>query len=131
MNGVDYLLKNKRELIDAAFAINEGAGGLLSSDGQKHLVLHVQAGEKIHQVYTLEVTNKGGHSSRPERDNAIYRLARATLKVEELVFPLELTPVVREYFRVTGPTLGGEMGAAMSAVAKNPERPGGAGDAHE
>ena len=120
VNGVDYLLTNKRELIDAAFAINEGAGGLLSSDGQKHLVLQVQAGEKIHQVFTLEVSNKGGHSSRPERENAIYRLARATLKVEDLAFPLELTPVVREYFRVTGPTLGGEIGAAMSAVAKNP-----------
>ncbi len=120
VNGVDYLLKNKRELIDAAFAINEGAGGLLSEDGQKHLVLQVQAGEKIHQVYTLEVTNKGGHSSRPERDNAIYRLARAALKVEGLAFPLELTPVVREYFRITGPTLGGDIGAAMSAVAKNP-----------
>jgi acetylornithine deacetylase/succinyl-diaminopimelate desuccinylase-like protein len=120
VNGVDYLLKNKRELIDAAFAINEGAGGLLASDGKKHLVLQVQAGEKIHQVYTLEVTNKGGHSSRPERENAIYRLARATLKVEELAFPLELTPVVREYFRVTGPTLGGEIGTAMSAVARDP-----------
>jgi len=125
VNGVDYLLKNRRELIDAAFAINEGAGGLLSSDGQKHLVLQVQAGEKIHQVYALEVTNKGGHSSRPERDNAIYRLARATLKVEELTFPIELTPVVREYFRVTGPTLGGEIGAAMSAVAKEPNDPAG------
>jgi acetylornithine deacetylase/succinyl-diaminopimelate desuccinylase-like protein len=120
VNGVDYLLKNRRELIDAAFAINEGAGGLLSADGQKHLVLQVQAGEKIHQVYSLEVTNKGGHSSRPEPDNAIYRLARATLKVEELAFPLELTPVVREYFRVTGPTLGGDIGAAMSAAAKDP-----------
>jgi len=120
VNGVDYLLKNRRELIDAAFAINEGAGGLLSSDGQKHLVLQVQAGEKIHQVYTLEVSNKGGHSSRPERENAIYRLARATLKVEDLAFPLELTPVVREYFRVTGPTLGGGIGDAMTAAAKDP-----------
>lgn len=121
VNGVDYLLQNRRELIDAAFAINEGASGLLSSDGQKHLVLQVQAGEKIHQVYSLEVTSKGGHSSLPERENAIYRLARATLKVEELTFPLELTPVVREYFRVTGPALGGEVGAAMTAVAKNPD----------
>jgi acetylornithine deacetylase/succinyl-diaminopimelate desuccinylase-like protein len=120
VNGVDYLLQNRRELIDAAFAINEGAGGLLAADGRKHLVLQVQAGEKIHQVYKLEVTSKGGHSSRPERDNAIYRLARATLKVEQLAFPLELTPVVREYFRVTGPTLGGEIGTAMSAVAKDP-----------
>lgn len=120
VNGIDYLLKNHRELIDAAFAINEGAGGLLSPDG-KPLVLQVQAGEKIHQVYSLEVTNPGGHSSRPVPDNAIYRLAAATLKVSQLKFPVQVTPVVREYFRVTGPLIGGEVGAAMSAVAKNPD----------
>jgi len=121
VNGVDYLLQNRRELIDAAFAINEGASGLLSADGKKPLVLQVQAGEKIHQVYSLTVTNPGGHSSRPVPDNAIYRLARASLAVERLKFPLELTPVVREYFRVTGPTLEGEIGAAMTTVARNPD----------
>jgi acetylornithine deacetylase/succinyl-diaminopimelate desuccinylase-like protein len=120
VNGVDYILKNRRELIDAAFAINEGAGGLLSKDG-KPLTLHVQAGEKIHQVYELQVTNPGGHSSRPVPDNAIYRLAAATQKVSQLSFPIQVTPVVREYFRVNGPLVGGEIGAAMSAVAKNPD----------
>ena len=119
VNGVDYILKNRRELIDAAFAINEGAGGLLSEDG-KPLALQVQAGEKIHQVFTLEVTNPGGHSSRPVPENAIYRLAAATQKIAQLSFPIQVNPVVREYFRVTGPMLGGEIGAAMSAVAKNP-----------
>jgi acetylornithine deacetylase/succinyl-diaminopimelate desuccinylase-like protein len=119
VNGVDYILKNRRELIDAAFAINEGAGGLLSEDG-KPLALQVQAGEKIHQVYTLEVTNPGGHSSRPVPENAIYRLAAATQKVAQLSFPIQVNPVVREYFRVTGPMLGGDIGAAMTAVAKNP-----------
>jgi len=84
-------------------------------------VVQVQAGEKIHQVYTLEVTNPGGHSSRPVADNAIYRLAAATQKIATLTLPVELTPVVREYFRVTGPLLGGEIGAAMTAVAKNPQ----------
>ena len=118
-NGVDYLLQHRRELIDAAFAINEGAGGLLSESG-KPLALQIQAGEKIHQVYTLTVTNPGGHSSRPVPENAIYRLATATQKLAQLAFPIELTPVVREYFRVTGPLLGGEIGTAMSAVARNP-----------
>jgi acetylornithine deacetylase/succinyl-diaminopimelate desuccinylase-like protein len=120
VNGVDYLLKNHRELIDAAFALNEGAGGLLSADG-KPLTLQVQAGEKIHQVFTLEVTNPGGHSSRPVPDNAIYRVAAAAEKVGQLSFPVQVTPVVREYFRVSGPLIGGEVGAAMSAIAKNPE----------
>jgi acetylornithine deacetylase/succinyl-diaminopimelate desuccinylase-like protein len=119
VNGVDYLLKNRRELIDAAFAINEGAGGLLSEQG-KPITLHVQAGEKIHQVYTLSVTNPGGHSSRPVPENAIYRLAVATQKIAQLSFPIEVTPVVREYFRITGPLLGGETGAAMTAVANDP-----------
>jgi acetylornithine deacetylase/succinyl-diaminopimelate desuccinylase-like protein len=122
VNGVDYLLKNHRELIDAAFALNEGAGGLLSADG-KPLTLQVQAGEKIHQVFTLEVTNPGGHSSRPVPDNAIYRVAAAAEKVGQLSFPVQVTPVVREYFRVSGPLIGGEVGAAMSALAKNPEDP--------
>ena len=119
VNGVDYLLKNRRELIDAAFAINEGAGGLLSEEG-KPLTLQVQAGEKIHQVFSLEVTHRGGHSSRPLPDNAIYRLAAAIQRVAGLSFPVEVNPVVREYFRVTGPLLGGATGAAMSAVAKDP-----------
>lgn len=122
VNGVDYILKNRPELIDAAFAINEGAGGLLSKEG-KPLALQVQAGEKIHQVYSLEVANPGGHSSRPVPDNAIYRLAAATQKIAQLSFPVAVTPVVREYFRVTGPVLGGGIGAAMSAVAKNPSDP--------
>jgi acetylornithine deacetylase/succinyl-diaminopimelate desuccinylase-like protein len=120
VNGVDYLLKNRRELIDSAFALNEGAGGLLSADG-KPLTLQVQAGEKIHQVFSLEVTNPGGHSSRPVPDNAIYRLAVATQKIAQLSFTVQVTPVVREYFRVSGPLVGGDVGAAMSAIAKNPD----------
>jgi len=120
VNGIDYILQNHRNLFDVAFAINEGAGGLLSDDG-KPMVLQVQAGEKIHQVYTLEVTNPGGHSSRPVPDNAIYRLMTATGKVSKLSFPVQVTAVNREYFRITGPLLGGEIGAAMTAVAKNPD----------
>ena len=119
VNGAEYILQNKRQLIDAAFALNEGGGGLLSDTG-KPLALQVQAGEKIHQVYSLEVTNPGGHSSRPVPDNAIYRLMQATTKVSQISFPVQVTPVVREYFRITGPTLGGPIGAAMTAVAKDP-----------
>jgi acetylornithine deacetylase/succinyl-diaminopimelate desuccinylase-like protein len=120
VNGIDYILKNHRDWFDVAFALNEGAGGLLSDAG-KPLVLQVQAGEKIHQVYTMEVTNPGGHSSRPSPDNAIYRLMAAAKKVSTLSFPVQVTPVNREYFRITGPILGGEIGAAMTAVAKNPD----------
>ena len=120
INGIDYILNNHKHWFDVAFALNEGAGGLLSEDG-KALVLQIQAGEKIHQVFELEVTNPGGHSSRPMPDNAIYHLMAAGDKVAKLSFPVQVTPVTREYFRITGPILGGEIGKAMSAVAKNPD----------
>jgi acetylornithine deacetylase/succinyl-diaminopimelate desuccinylase-like protein len=119
INGVDYILTHHRDWFDVAFALNEGAGGLLSEDGRP-LVLQIQAGEKIHQVFELEVTNPGGHSSRPTPENAIYQLMAATEKVAQLTFPAQVTPVTREYFRITGPILGGEIGRAMSAVASDP-----------
>ena len=119
VNGVDYILKNRRELIDADFALNEGGGGTLSKDG-KPLALDIQAGEKMHQVFTLEVVNPGGHSSRPVPDNAIYHLSAALKKVEAYKFPIQLTPVNKEFFAKMGPLTGGELGAAMSAYAKDP-----------
>lgn len=119
INGVDYILTHHRGWLDVAFALNEGAGGLLSEDGRP-LVLQIQAGEKIHQVFELEVTNPGGHSSRPIPQNAIYQLMAATQNVSQLTFPAQVTPVTREYFRITGPILGGEIGRAMSAVASDP-----------
>ena len=72
-NGAEWLANNRRELIDAAFALNEGGGGRLSPDG-KPLALSVQVAEKTAQNYTLEARNPGGHSSMPRPDNAIYEL---------------------------------------------------------
>src|SRR5271170_2245564 len=75
-NGAQWLTQNNRELIDAAFALNEGGWGELDTSGHR-VSLDVEAGEKFPQNYRLEVTNPGGHSSRPVKDNAIYRLAAA------------------------------------------------------
>ncbi len=76
-NGANYLATHERGLIDAAFALNEGGGGRLDATG-KRLALSVQAAEKYPQSYRLEVTNPGGHSSRPVPDNAIYPSRPAT-----------------------------------------------------
>lgn len=119
VNGVDYLLQHHRDWLQAEFAINEGAGGVLAPDGRP-LALNVQAGEKIHQVYTLTVTNPGGHSSRPTPDNAIYRLSAGLGRLSDFEFPVELTPVTQTFFERVAPLVGGEMGAAMSALARNP-----------
>jgi acetylornithine deacetylase/succinyl-diaminopimelate desuccinylase-like protein len=98
LNGAEWLTQNRRELIDAAFAINEGASGELDASG-KRLLLQVQAGEKLAQNYRLEVTNPGGHSSRPVKDNAIYRLAGALKRIEAYEFPPQFTDGNRAYFR--------------------------------
>jgi acetylornithine deacetylase/succinyl-diaminopimelate desuccinylase-like protein len=120
VNGVDYLLRNHRSWLQADFAINEGAGGVLSEDGRR-IALNVQAGEKIHQVYTLTVTNQGGHSSRPVPENAIYRLSRGLDRLSAHQFPVELNAVTRAFFERMAPIVGGETGAAMTALARDPE----------
>jgi acetylornithine deacetylase/succinyl-diaminopimelate desuccinylase-like protein len=97
-NGAQWLSEHERDLIDAAFALNEGAFGEL--DAQRHPVaLEIQAGEKLSQNFRLEVTNPGGHSSRPVKDNAIYRLAGALKRIEPYEFPAQFTDGNRAYFR--------------------------------
>jgi acetylornithine deacetylase/succinyl-diaminopimelate desuccinylase-like protein len=96
-NGAEWLTQNRRDLIDAAFALNEGAWGELDASGRR--VSHdVEAGEKSYQDYRLEVTNPGGHSSRPVKDNAIYHLAAALTKISAYEFPVQFNDVNRAYF---------------------------------
>src|ERR1700744_3676933 len=96
-NGAQWMTQNQRELIDAEFAINEGAWGELDAQGNK-VVMQIQAGEKFPQNYRLEATNRGGHSSRPVKDNAIYHVANALTKVEAYEFPAMFTDASRAYF---------------------------------
>jgi acetylornithine deacetylase/succinyl-diaminopimelate desuccinylase-like protein len=118
-NGASYIATHERKLIDAAFALNEGAGGRLDANG-KPIALNIEAGEKFPQDYQFEVTNPGGHSSRPSKNNAIYHLAAALTRVSEYEFPIEFTDASRANLTQMAPLVGGEMGAAMSALAKDP-----------
>ena len=120
-NGVDYLLKNHRELVDAAFVINEGGGGVMQNG--RRLTNGVQAAEKVYQSFTLEVKNPGGHSSRPRSDNAIYQLARALLAVEALQFPVELNEVTRATFVQGKSSMTAELAAAVDGILESPPNP--------
>jgi acetylornithine deacetylase/succinyl-diaminopimelate desuccinylase-like protein len=118
-NGAEWLAANKRALIDAEFALNEGGGG--RTDGKGKLVVQtMQVGEKAVQNYRIETTNPGGHSSIPVRDNAIYELADALVKIRAHEFPLELSETTRAFFAKSGGARGGEMGAAMVAISRDP-----------
>lgn len=118
-NGAEWLAANRRELIDAEYALNEGGGGL--SDGKGKLVVQtIQIGEKAYQDFTLTTTNKGGHSSQPIRDNAIYAMADAVTKVRDFEFPLEFNDTNRAFFAKSGALRSDAMGKAMVALAANP-----------
>jgi acetylornithine deacetylase/succinyl-diaminopimelate desuccinylase-like protein len=119
-NGAQYLAKNKRDLIDAAFAINEGGSGRLDAKG-KPVFSGIQVGEKLSQNYRLEVTNPGGHSSRPMPDNAIYHLAHALTKIEAYRFPVMFSDTTRDYFTRLEATEAADQNAAILALLKNPQ----------
>ncbi len=120
VNGAAWLAENRRDLIDAAFALNEGAGGALDAAGGKPVVHNIQAGEKTSVSYRLEAVNPGGHSSRPVPDNAIYQLARAIDRIAAYTFPVQMNDTTRGYFTKMAPVVGGDMGAAMTAIVANP-----------
>jgi acetylornithine deacetylase/succinyl-diaminopimelate desuccinylase-like protein len=118
-NGVDWLLKNHRELVDAAFVLNADAGGLNTEKG-KPVNLGVEATEKLYADFRLTVTNPGGHSSLPKKDNAIYHLADALGRLEAYQFPFELNVVTRGYFEAMEKIEKGELAADMRGVLKTP-----------
>jgi acetylornithine deacetylase/succinyl-diaminopimelate desuccinylase-like protein len=110
-NGVRWLLQNHRDLIDAELAINEGGGGALRNGSPFRLA--VQLAEKVYQTYQLEVTDRGGHSAAPRRDNPIYRLAEALRALAQFEFPPRLNPVTRAFFERMAAA---ETGATAEAI---------------
>jgi acetylornithine deacetylase/succinyl-diaminopimelate desuccinylase-like protein len=118
-NGVDWLLKNHRDLIDAEYILNPDAGTFQMDQG-KRLVVGIQASEKLYADFQLEVHNKGGHSSLPRPDNAIYQLADGLTRLEHYTFPFELNEVTRAYFAQQAEIVGGAEGADMKAILHTP-----------
>lgn len=117
-NGAQWLTQNRRDLIDAEFALNEGGGG--RTDGKGRLMVQtIQVGEKVYQDYKLTVTNPGGHSSQPVPQNAIYDMGRALEKIAQHTFPAEFSDTTRAFFAKAGALRGDETGRAMIALTKD------------
>ncbi len=116
-NGVEWLLANHRDLIDAAFVINMDAGDPVVMNG-KRLMRTVQASEKVFVTFKLEVHNAGGHSSLPTKDNAIYRLAAALGRLSAYDFPAQLNEITRASFARWGQLQQGQLATDMAALAQ-------------
>ncbi len=121
-NGAQWLSRNRRDLIDAGFALNEGGGGRLDADG-KPVFLALQVAEKTSQDYWLETRNPGGHSSVPRPDNAIYELSAALGRVAAYSFPVHINPTTQVFFSKTAklPSVNPSLGVAMAAIAADPD----------
>jgi acetylornithine deacetylase/succinyl-diaminopimelate desuccinylase-like protein len=114
-NGVQYLLATEPQTLQAGWVVNEGGKGTLDENG-KPVSFGVQIGEKIYQDFTLVTTSPGGHSARPTDDNAIDRLAAALVRVSQYKFPINATPVTKEFFRRSAAHYSGQDAADMLAI---------------
>lgn len=117
-NGVAWLLENRRELIDAEYALNEGGGGMVVAG--KRISNNVQASEKKYLNFIVEATNPGGHSSVPRPDNAIYELSKALLGIGSYHHPVNLNEVTEAFFSRSANLVEPEMGAMMRRVLEDP-----------
>lgn len=118
-NGVDWLLKNRRDLIDAGFVLNADSGGVTTVKG-KPVNVDIEVSEKLYADFQLTATNPGGHSSLPVPDNAIYHIADALSRLERTPFPFELNTVTRTYLERRGALETGQTAADMKAILRTP-----------
>ncbi len=121
-NGVEWLLKNHRDWIDAEYCINLDGGDFMSKQGKK-IYAAMQASEKVYLDFQLEVRNPGGHSSRPTRDNAIYHLAEGLARLAKFEFPVDLNEVTRSMLERSATLETGQLAADMKGAAQNPQEP--------
>jgi len=117
-NGVAWLLAKHKNLVEAAFVLNEGGAGQIK-DG-RYVANEVQVAEKVYANFKLEVTNPGGHSSRPTRDNAIVHLAAGLARLGAHEFPVELDDTTRAMFASLGRIPGMKDAADLAAMARKP-----------
>jgi len=118
-NGVEWLIKNHKELIDAEFCINPDGGGGDSRNGQ-NITMAIQTSEKIYMTFRLEVKNKGGHSSLPVKDNAIYTLAAGLIRLQAFDFPVQLNETTRNFFEKVANSERGQVKSDILAILMNP-----------
>ena len=118
-NGVEWLLKEHRDWVDAEYCINLDGGEFEQQNG-KRLLAAMQGSEKVYADFQFESVNPGGHSSEPVRDNAIYHLAGALARLRDYDFPVKVNEITQNYFARTAEISPGDSAADLKAVAKDP-----------
>lgn len=120
-NGARWLARERRELVDAEFGLNEGGYGRMRAG--RRISNTVQASEKVYADFELEARGSGGHSSLPTPDNAVYHLAAALVRVAAYRFPVRVGEVARAFFERMAGIEGGRTAEDMRAVLRDPPDP--------
>jgi acetylornithine deacetylase/succinyl-diaminopimelate desuccinylase-like protein len=118
-NGIDWLLREHRDWMEAEYCINLD-GGEFEKDKDKRLLAGIQASEKVYVDFQFESRNPGGHSSVPSPDNAIYHLAGALSRLQSYAFPVKINEITRSYFAQTAAMESGQLAADMKAATRQP-----------
>src|SRR5947207_9771007 len=118
-NGVDWLLKQHRDWIEAEYCINLD-GGEFEKENGKRILAAIQASEKVYVDFQFESLNPGGHSSVPTPDNAIYHLAGALARLQSFSFPLEVNEITRSYFERNPAMENGQLASDMKSSVNPP-----------
>jgi acetylornithine deacetylase/succinyl-diaminopimelate desuccinylase-like protein len=118
-NGASWLVENHRGLVDAEYVINPDSGGVELDHGRP-VMAAVEATEKVYSDFQITATDRGGHSSLPRKDNAIYELTTALNKLAAYTFPFELNAVTRNYFKSLAARETGETAVDMLAILADP-----------
>jgi acetylornithine deacetylase/succinyl-diaminopimelate desuccinylase-like protein len=118
-NGIDWLLKERRDWIDAEYCVNLD-GGEFDKKGSKKLQAAIQTSEKVYADFQFESRNPGGHSSLPSPDNAIYHLSGALARLQNFDFPVKIDETTRKYFRESARQMAGPEVADLIAAAHEP-----------
>lgn len=122
--GAQYLVNQRRDLVDAEFALNSDGGGvMLDEENDEPLAFVVQTSEKVYVSFILEATDPGGHSSIPRADSAISRLARTLADLQEFRFPVDFNETSRAFFRRSLPMLPSDLQPVIEGLLDDPEDP--------
>jgi len=121
-NGVAWLLQHHRELIDAEFVLDQDDFSVVAEHG-KPVFYRLDASEKMYADYLVTATNRGGHSSAPRPDNAIYELMNGLARLAGYEFPFELNAVTRAYFEQLAKSESAATARDMRAILEVPPEP--------
>ncbi len=122
-NGIDWLLKEHKDWIDAEYCINLDGGEFEKLKG-KRVLAGLQASEKVYADFQFETTNPGGHSSVPGAENAIYELSAAISRLQTFSFPMKISEITRNYFAHSATLTLGQQAEDLRDVVKQPPDPG-------